>query len=119
MRMRMTLERLWGQVQARLLATKLNRLAEELGPVSFRTPDFLGTEMRLALALGRLAEIEYETGEAGPAARAFDRAEQIYIALRRFLPHAELDEATRRELECGMERLRITVEALAGRATAA
>ncbi len=119
MRMRLTVERLWGQVQARLLATKLDRLAEELGPVSFRTPDFLGTEMRLALALGRLAAIEFETGEAGPAGRAFDRAEQIYMALRRFLPHAQLDESTRREMDSGMERLRITVEALAGRATAA
>ena len=119
MRMRLTVERLWGRVRARLLASKLDRLAEELGPVSFRTPDFLDAEMRLALALGRLAEVEYESGEAGAAARAFDRAEQIYIALRRFLPHAELDDVVRRDMELGMEQLRIAVEGLAGRATAA
>jgi hypothetical protein len=119
MRIRLTVESVCVQVQSRLLASKLDRLAEEFGPVAFRAPEFLDTEMRLAVTLGRLAEVEYETGDAESAERAFDRAEQIYTALRRFLPHAELDDAERREMESGMERLKLVVERLAGRATAA
>jgi hypothetical protein len=118
MRIRLVVESVRARVQSRLLASKLDRLSEELGSVAFRTPVFLATEMKLALALGRLAEVEYETGEA-EAERAFDRTEQIYTALRRFLPHAELDEVQRCEMEAGMERLRLVVARLAGRATAA
>lgn len=119
MRIRLTVESVCVRVQSRLLASKLDRLAEEFGPVAFRAPEFLATEMRLAVTLGRLAEVEYETGEAKSAERAFDRAEQIYTALRRFLPHAELDDAERQEMESGMVRLKLVVETLAGRATAA
>jgi hypothetical protein len=119
MRVRLTVERVCCRLQSRVLASRLEQLAQELGPVSFRTPDFLATEMRLALALGRLAEVEYESGDAESAGRAFDRVEHIYTALRRFLPHAELGEAERMGLNSGMERLRIAVERLAGRATAA
>jgi hypothetical protein len=117
--MRLAVARICGRVQVRLLASKLEQLAGELGPGSFRTPEFLDTEMRLALSLGRLAEVEYETGAPEPAERAFDRAEQIYTALRRFLPRAELNEADRRAMELGMERLKAAVERLAGRAIAA
>ena len=119
MRIRLTVERVCGRVKARLLASRLEQLAAELGPGSFGTPEFLDTEMRLALALGRLAEVEYETGAPEPAERAFDRAEKIYTALRRFLPRAELNEADRRAMELGMERLKAAVERLAGRAIAA
>jgi hypothetical protein len=119
MRIRLTVERVCGRVKGQLLASRLERLAAELGPVSFGTPEFLDTEMRLALVLGRLSEVEYETGENQAAERAFDRAEQIYTALRRFLPHAALEDSERRALEQGMEQLRLTVERLAGRATAA
>jgi hypothetical protein len=108
-----------GRLQAQLFASKLERLAAELGPVSFRTSEFLEAEMRLALALGRVAEVEYETGASDAAGRAFDRAEQIYTALRRFLPRVELNQTDRRAMDLGMERLRIAVERLAGRATAA
>jgi hypothetical protein len=119
MRIRLMVERAFVQFQAGLLESKLGRLADELGPGSFRAPEFLDTEMRLALALGRLAEVEYETGAAEAAERAFDRTEQIYTALRRFLPHAELHAGERETMEAGMERLRVAVERLAGRATAA
>jgi hypothetical protein len=119
MRIRLTVEKVCGRVKSRLLASRLERLAEELGPGSFRTPEFLDTEMKLALALGRLAEVGYETGDVHAAERAFERAEQIYTALRRFLPHAELHPNERRALELGMERLGVAMERLAGRATAA
>jgi hypothetical protein len=117
--MRFAVARICRRVQARLLASKLEQMAGELGPGSFRAPEFLDTEMRLALALGRLAEVEFETGASKAAERAFDRAEQIYTALRRFLPRAELNETDRRTMELGMERLKLAVERLAGRATAA
>jgi hypothetical protein len=119
MRIRLTVEKVCGLIRSRLLESRLERLAEELGPESFRTPEFLGTEVKLGLALGRLAEVEYETGDERAAERAFDRAEQIHTALRRFLPHAELDEDERLTMEQGMERLGIALERLAGRATAA
>jgi hypothetical protein len=81
-------------------------MAAELGPASYRTPEFLNAEMKVALALAALAEIEYEIGETAAAERAYGRADQIYTALRRFLPHADLDAIDRRTLDRRMERLR-------------
>jgi hypothetical protein len=119
MKIRLAVERTCRRIRARLLTSRLERMAGELGPVSFRTPEFLDAEMRLGLALARLAEVEFGTGETEEAGRAFDRAEQIYTALRRFLPHAELEEADREAMERGMERLRAAVSRLTGLGTAA
>src|SRR5579883_1789987 len=103
MRIGLAVERVWSRMRAGLMSSRLERLAAELGPVAFRTPEFLHAEMRLALAQARLAEAEYQLGELEAAERSFDRADQIYIALRRFLPHAELDQADRAAMESGME----------------
>lgn len=119
MRIGLAVERLCARLRSRVLSSKLERMAGDLGPVSFRTPEFLNAELKLAVALAGLAEIEYEIGEAEAAERCYDRAEQIFTALRRFLPHADLDPVDREILERRMERLREAMARLSGLAMAA
>ena len=119
MRIRLTVEKLCRQIRSRLLTSKLERMAGEMGPGSFRTPEFLDAEMRLGLALAGLAAVEFESGGREAGQRVFDRAEQIYTALRRCLPGADLDAADRGALERRMARLETAMARVTGMATAA
>ena len=88
-------------IRSRVLAAKLDRMGD-LDSGSF---DFLKTELELALVLASLAGIEYGEGHEKAAQRLHSRAEQIYTALLRFLPRAQLNEHERAVLETELDKL--------------
>ncbi len=119
MRMRWKLGRAWKRVHARILSSRLERMAEHAGPVAFGTPGFLEAEMKLGQALAVLAGIEYRLGNPAGGGLAHARAEQIHTALARFLPHAELGAQERAALERRLERLQEAIMRISGEPMAA
>ena len=116
MGIRLEVERIRLRLQAQVLAARLDRMAGERGAVSFRTPEFLDVETRLGLSLAGLASIEFQAGDVSTGGRAFEQAEQIFVALRRFLPQVELEERDRSTLELRMQRLMAAVTQMAAAA---
>jgi hypothetical protein len=119
MRIHTLAKRFCRHCYSRLLSARLERLGLERGPASFRSSDFLATEIRLGLNLAELARIEYELNHPESAGRAQARAEQIHLALWRFLPHAVLDDGDRAALNRRLERLTLAMARLGGLSTAA
>ena len=119
MRIHIRAERFLRRLHTRILADRLEQIAAEHGPASFRSTAFLDTELKLGLALAALAEIECGLNDGDASASALERAEQIHTALRRFLPHADLEAAVRATLEARLERLGFKLARLSGRAVAA
>ncbi|HUB34142.1 MAG TPA: hypothetical protein VMA31_13970 [Bryobacteraceae bacterium] len=91
--------------ECRLLSRQLDRMAGDRGPDSYRTPEFLAAEVEFGIALARWAEAQYAIGH-NDAPSSHSRAEQIYTALVRFLPKAQLDERERMVIERRFESLR-------------
>ncbi len=81
--------------------------------------DFLRTELATCFSFASIAETERKTGDHANANRSVADAEKGYATMRRFLSdskHAKhISEEERQELMAGMERLRATLDKLAGR----
>jgi hypothetical protein len=105
--------------ECRILSRRLDRMAGDGGPDSFRTPEFLAAEVELGLALALWAEAQYAIGYAECAALSHARAEQIYTALGRFLPRAQLGERERMVIERRCDKLRQALASLQNRYTTA
>jgi hypothetical protein len=88
-------------IRSRVLAARLDRI----GGRDSGSFDFLKTELELGLVLASLAGIEYGEGHEKAAQRSHSRAEQIYTALLRFLPRAQLNEDERAGLEAELDKL--------------
>lgn len=119
MRIRLAVERLQKEIQLRIVRSRLERMAGDRGPDSYRTPEFLAMEVELGVVLAELARVEYESSREETAERRHSRAEQIYTALYRFLPHASLEDAQRTKLEDRLRRLQQTLASLQDLCTAA
>lgn len=119
MRIRLVVAEFRRRMECRVLSSRLDRMAGDCGPDSFRAPEFLAAEIELGIALARLAEVEYEIGDGEAAERCHSRAEQIYTALFRFLPKAQLDGRERTVIEKRFDRLRRALASLQNQYTTA
>lgn len=107
------------RIQCRLVSRRLDRMAGNQGPESYRTSEFLAAEVELAIALALWAETLYAIQSPEEANSAHARAEQIYTALVRFLPRAELGPRERMVIEKRFERLHQALASLQNRYTTA
>lgn len=119
MRIRLVIAEFRRRMECRMLSSRLDRMAGDCGPESFRSPEFLAAEIELGIALAKLAEVEYEIGRGEPAGRCHSRAEQIYTALFRFLPNAQLAGEERMVIEKRFDRLRRALASLQNQYTTA
>jgi hypothetical protein len=81
--------------------------------------DFLQTELKLSFTLASVAEGQQERGEQQEALKSLADAETGYATMVRFLSDPKyckhITEQESMELSAGMERLRATLDRLAGR----
>jgi hypothetical protein len=119
MQIRLVVEGVCKQIQCRLLTSKLERLAGDRGPGSFRSPEFVAAELDLGVVLADLAKIEYAVGREECAEQSQARAEQIYNALLRFLPRSELGDPERTAMQVRLARLERALAKLQDRQAAA
>lgn len=119
MQIRLVVAEFRRRCECRLLSRRLDRMAGDGGPDSFRTPEFLAAEVELGIALARWAESQYAIGHTECAALSHARAEQIYTALGRFLPKAQLGERERMVIERRCDKLRQALASLQNRYTTA
>ena len=106
MRIQLVIEQILRHLQCRHLRSRLDRMAGDLGPGSFRAPKFLETEAELGLMWARLAEIECQMGRREASEQAESRAGQIHTALCRFLQQAELGRRERERLQAKLEDIK-------------